>query len=66
MNILNAINGHKFNSGILIVVLPVVLGQLGLTHDESMQVIATGTTVVGGIIALIGYVHKIIKGFKQA
>lgn len=61
----NGSSGHKFNTGTMLVILPLVLQHCGLSPDDSTQAIAAGTQIVGGVVAVIGFVHKIIKANQK-
>jgi hypothetical protein len=60
----DACDGMKTNGGLLGSVLPLVLMQAGLSHDETESAILAGTSVISGIVALVGFAHKIIKKIK--
>lgn len=58
----NVMNGQKLNTGTIVIIITIALEKLfNVGHDE-----ATGTATsimmgVGGVIALVGYIHKLTK-----
>jgi hypothetical protein len=70
MNLLKAaldlLNGKKLNTGTIMVIVVVVLKQfLGVSESEA-QTIATNVMMgVGGVMALWGYIHRLVKGAKN-
>lgn len=58
------LNGQKLNTGLVVVAAVFVLQRLGLDHDAAVQTASGIMAGVGGVWALIGLIHKFIKGAK--
>lgn len=64
--ILNLLNGKKLNTGTVMVLAVVVLKQFLGVSDSEAQTMATNIMMgVGGIMALWGYIHRLIKSVKN-
>jgi hypothetical protein len=59
-------NGQKLNTGLVMVAAVFVLQQLGLDHSAAVQTASAIMAGIGGVWALIGLIHKYIKGIKTA
>lgn len=70
MNILKALldlmNGKKLNTGTVIVIAVIVLQQvLGIDKTEATNIATNVMMGVGGVFALWGYIHRLIKARKK-
>jgi energy-converting hydrogenase Eha subunit C len=64
VKILNALplNGSKMNTGTIIAISAIVLQQvLGIGESEAGAMATNIAAGIGAVIALVGYVHRIIK-----
>jgi uncharacterized membrane protein YphA (DoxX/SURF4 family) len=59
------LNGLKMNTGVLLVVLTFIFDKIGLTKDDAEAFIASVIAVVGGILTVIGFIHRVIKAKKK-
>jgi len=62
---IDLLNGKKLNTGTIMVIVVIVLKQfLGVSESEA-QTIATNIMMgAGGVMALWGYIHRLIKAKK--
>jgi hypothetical protein len=61
--ILDAMNGHKMNTGVMLVILPPIMSQVfGISQDEAMRQVNGVLAGLGAVIAIWGYIHKFVKG----
>ena len=58
----NGMNGHKFNTGAMTIVLSFIIQQLNVDHDQSISLATYIVQGIGAVIMVVGYVHKLIKG----
>jgi len=64
--LLDLLNGKKLNTGTIMVIAVVVIKQvLGVSETEATNMATNLMMGVGGVMALWGYVHRLIKA-KQA
>lgn len=60
------INGHKLNTGTVVVIAAVVMQQyLGIDHETATNIATQIMLGVGGVLSLVGYIHRLVKA-KQA
>lgn len=63
--LLDLLNGHKMNTGTIVILSTVVLEQfLGISKGEATNTVTNIMMGIGGITAIIGYIHKWIKDKK--
>lgn len=62
---MNFLNGLKTHSGIVIAVLAIIYQKIGLTAEDATNTVTTVVAVAGGVLALVGLVHKFIKAAKK-
>ena len=69
MNLISAfwdiMNGKKLNTATVIVIIVFVLQQLGLEKDAATQMTSQIMTGIAGVLALIGFVHRLIKSYRE-
>jgi len=62
---LDLLNGKKLNTGTIMVIAVVVLKQFLGVDESTANTMATNIMMgVGGVMALWGYIHRLIKGKK--
>lgn len=55
-------NGLKFTTGTVVVLVAMVMQQfLGIEKTEATNIATNIMMGVGGVLALVGYVHRVIK-----
>jgi hypothetical protein len=60
---MDMVNGHKMNTGVILVVLPPIMSQMfGISQDEATHHVTTILAAAGAVLAIIGYIHKLVKG----
>lgn len=60
--ILAALNGKKLNTGTIIILAALVMQKLfGIGNDEATSIATSVMMGVGGVFALWGYIHRLIK-----
>ena len=58
----DVMNGNKLNTGTIIIIASLVIQKvLHVDSQGADQIVAQVMTGVGGVIALIGYIHKMVK-----
>lgn len=58
-------NGHKFTTGTIVMIAAVLMQQLlGIEHSEATNIATNIMMGFGGALALVGYIHRIIKAAK--
>ena len=63
----NIFNGQKLNTGTVVIIASIVIDRfLSVGHEQAVSIATSIMTGAGGIIALIGYIHKIIKAKAKA
>jgi hypothetical protein len=65
MDFLNMIwdmlNGHKFNSGVVMIIIPFILQKYGMDHTAAVQMCTNIMMGIGGVTAAVGFIHRVIK-----
>lgn len=61
---MNFLNGFKMNTGVVLVVLTFLFQFFGLTKEDAEATIAAVIAVIGGVLVVIGYIHRIIKSIR--
>jgi uncharacterized membrane protein len=61
----NLMSGKKFNTATLMIIVVFVLGQFGLEKDAATQMASQIMTGIAGVLALIGFIHRLIKSAKE-
>ena len=62
----DVLNGKKMNTGTIMVIAALIMERvLGASHDEATQIASSIMMGIGGVTALIGYIHRIIKSAKK-
>lgn len=68
MDILKALwdlmNGHKLNTGTLMILAVFILGRMGFDHDAATQMCTNILCGIGGVTALVGFIHQVIKKWQ--
>jgi len=59
------INGKKFNTGTLVILAVMVFQSIGIDKDTATQIATNIMLGIGGLLTLVGYVHRIIKSKDQ-
>ena len=62
--IMDLLNGHKLNTGTIIIIAVMVLQQLGIEKEIATQITTNIMLGVGGVFMLWGYIHRIIKAWR--
>jgi len=63
--LLDLVNGHKMNTGTIVILATLIIEQfLGVSKGEAGNIVTNIMMGIGGITAIVGYIHKIIKGKK--
>ena len=58
-------NGQKLNTGMIVTIAAIIIQNLfNVGHDEAVSIVTNVMMGVGGVTALIGYIHKLIKARK--
>jgi hypothetical protein len=63
--ILDVINGHKMNTGTIMILAVFVLKQIGMDDGTANQTATSIMLGVGAVITLWGFIHKLIKNNKK-
>jgi hypothetical protein len=66
MALVDLLNGKKLNTGTIMVIAVVVLKQFGLSEGEANTIATNIMMGTGGVLALWGYIHRLIKARKPA
>lgn len=61
---MNFMNGLMQRTGVIIVILAFLYQQVGLSKEDAENTIAIVTSIIGGVIALLGYIRKVINYLK--
>jgi uncharacterized membrane protein YuzA (DUF378 family) len=65
--LLDLLNGKKMNTGTIMVISVIVLQKvLGIGESEATSMATNIMMGVGGVMALWGYVHRLIKARQAA
>lgn len=65
MNFKELLNGKKFNTGMLIGFIALILKAIGVDESQTTEIATNIMLGIGAIIAAIGYIHRWIKSLKK-
>ena len=58
------LDGLKLNTGVVLVVLTFLFQFFGLTKEDAEATIAAVIAIIGGVLVVVGYIHRIIKNIQ--